>query len=44
MKKETMRNMAGIFLFYLLIVLGVVAINARIGVINEGVTSVSLGN
>ncbi len=44
MKKETIRNVAGVFLFYMLIILGVVAINARIGTINEGVTSVSLGN
>lgn len=44
MKKETIRNVAGIFLFYMLIIFRVVAINARIGTINEGVNSVSLGN
>ena len=30
MKNETIRNMAGIILFYLFIVLGVIAINARV--------------
>jgi hypothetical protein len=29
MKNETMRNMAGVLLFYLLIVFGVIALNAR---------------
>ncbi len=44
MKKELIRNVAGIILLYLLIVLGVVAINARIGVVNEGIPNVSIGN
>lgn len=29
MKKETMKNMAGILLFYIILVLGVIVINAR---------------
>lgn len=44
MKKEMIRNVAGIMLFYLLIVLGVVAINARLETINNVGQSVSLRN
>lgn len=44
MKKEMIRNVAGVILLYLLIVLGVVAINARVGAINEGISNVSIGN
>jgi len=42
MKKETMKNLAGIILFYAIIILGVVLVNARMGVINESNPVVSL--
>ena len=42
MKKETLRNVAGIFLFYLIIILGIVAINARMGEINQSNPVISL--
>jgi len=35
MKSEKLRNVAGIFLFYLIIVMGVVLINYRLGEIND---------
>lgn len=44
MKNETIRNVAGIILFYLFIVLGVVAINARIASITDNTNSVVLSN
>ncbi len=44
MKNETIRNMAGIILFYLFIVLGVVAINARIASITDNTNTVTLSN
>lgn len=44
MKNETIRNVAGVVLFYLLIVLGVVAINYRIETLNETGNTISLGN
>lgn len=44
MKKETIRNMAGIILFYLFIVLGVVAINARIASISENTNTINFNN
>ena len=42
MKKETMQNLAGIVLFYLIIILGVVAINARIEQTQDTTPVVSL--
>lgn len=44
MKNETIRNMAGIILFYLFIVLGVVAINARMASIAENANVVTMSN
>ncbi|MGN1371112.1 MAG: hypothetical protein ACI4XM_02370 [Candidatus Coprovivens sp.] len=44
MKNETIRNMAGIILFYLFIVLGVVAINARMASISENANVVTMSN
>lgn len=35
MRKELLGNLAGIFLLYLIIVLGVVAVNARLGNVEE---------
>ena len=42
MKKETMRNVAGILLFYLIIVFGVIAINARLESIESDTQIISL--
>ena len=42
MKKETLRNVAGILLFYLVIVLGVIALNARLETIENEQTIISL--
>ncbi len=44
MKNETIRNMAGIILFYLFIVLGIVAINARMASIASNTNTVTLSN
>lgn len=44
MKKETMRNMAGIILFYIFIVLGVIAINARVASISENPNTINFSN
>ncbi len=41
---ETMRNVAGIIVFYLILILGVVAIDARMEVINNNQNIASLGN
>ena len=42
MKKETLRNVAGILLFYLIIVFGVIAVNARLETIESNDTIISL--
>ena len=42
MKKETIRNVAGILLLYLVIVLGVIAVNARMEAIEAENTIISL--
>lgn len=44
MKNESIRNMAGIILFYIFIVLSVVAINARIASITDGANTVTMSN
>lgn len=44
MRKEMIRNVAGVILFYLLIIGGVIAINARMTSIAESNNTVSLGN
>ncbi len=44
MKNETMKNMAGVILFYLLIVLGVIVINARMESIPDVSNTVTLSN
>ena len=41
MKNETMKNVAGIILLYVIIILGVV-LNARMGEINESTKVISL--
>lgn len=43
MRNETLRNVAGIILFYMLIVGGVLAINARIGAISESTSTIAIG-
>ena len=42
MKNETIRNMAGIILFYIFIVLGIVAINARVASVANNANSVTI--
>ena len=42
MKIETMKNVAGIILLYVIIILGVVLVNARMGEINESTKVISL--
>ncbi len=42
MKKETMRNLVGILLFYSIIVFGVIAINARLETIENEPQVISL--
>ncbi len=42
MKSETMKNVAGILLLYVIIILGVVLVNARMGEINESTKVISL--
>ncbi len=44
MKNETMKNMAGIILFYMLIVFGVVIINARLSTTTEVKSPITLNN
>ena len=44
MKKENLKYVGGILLFYILIVFGVVAINARMEYVNEISGVVSLNN
>lgn len=44
MKNETMKNMAGIILFYMLIVFGVVTINARLSTTTEVKSPIALNN
>ena len=42
MKKEYFINLAGILLFYSIIVFGVIALNARIGNVNNSINGVTL--
>jgi hypothetical protein len=44
MKNETIRNMAGIILFYLFIVLGVIAINARVANVSDNTNVINFSN
>lgn len=44
MKSETIKNVAGVILFYLLIIVGVIAINYRLEYINETQNIVAFGN
>ena len=44
MKNETMKNMAGIILFYMLIVFGVVILNARVSTTHEVSNTITLSN
>lgn len=44
MKKETIRNIAGVILFYFLIIYGVISLNSRFEEINESNYSSSLHN
>lgn len=44
MKNETIKNVAGIILFYLLIIFGVIAINYRLETIPESSNIAILGN
>ena len=43
-KSETIKNVAGVILFYLLIIVGVIAINYRLEYINETQNIVAFGN
>ena len=42
MKTETMKNVAGVILLYLVVILGIVLVNARMGEINESNQVISL--
>ena len=42
MKKEYLVNLAGILLFYSIIVFGVIALNARVGNLNNTSSGISL--
>lgn len=44
MKNETIKNVAGIILFYLLIIFGVIAINYRLETLPESSNIAILGN
>lgn len=44
MKNETMKNVAGIILFYMLIVFGVVILNARVSTTSEVKSTITLNN
>lgn len=44
MKKEIIRNIAGVILFYLLIIYGVISLNSRFEEINKNNYSSSLHN
>lgn len=42
MKTETMKNVAGVILLYIVVILGIVLVNARMGEINESHQVISL--
>ena len=42
MKSETMKNVAGVILLYVIVILGIVLVNARMGEINESHQVISL--
>ncbi len=42
MKSETMKNVAGIILLYVIVLLGIVLVNARLGELNESPQVISL--
>lgn len=42
MKTETMKNVAGVILLYVIVILGIVLVNARMGEINESNQVISL--
>ena len=44
MKKEYLVNLAGIILFYSIIVFGVIALNARVGNLNNSSNGISLNS
>ena len=42
MKSETMKNVAGVILLYIIVLFGIVIINARMGEVNESSQIISL--
>lgn len=43
MKKEKMMNLAGILLLYIIIILGVIALNERMEYINQNTNNIMVG-